>query len=892
VPVYVAYFKFGSLIAMSSDKSDTDTSINYFENNDLIAAPLKWNRRDFDDIKVADGATNNEIKIASRDRWDAIPVQTGLSSGETVKPDVKGGFGDPCDYWFGDGDGDGTNNSAEDWRLPTTVENNWFVGGPDRDNWKPAGTTFWQDWRPGEVSYKYYNSDERGDSSGKYDYFDHGRPSTFSGTVENPSMGSFPVEYQPATNTTPERRAFSDHLPAVGYRYQGRVQHQGQQGNYWSSTANIRSGIDTGYSINFDQLLVTPSLRIPLTHPDSDLGRGSAVRCVKQAPTPDPLPLLPAGIKAPKDVIGYFADGSGLTLAGDPSLTDGTYGEGEVPVYVAYFKFGSLVAVSSDKSDNTSPYFEREDILAAPEQWKGDLEATRDYINADWTKIPASQSLTAGNPIGADPASGLGDPCDYWFGDGDGYATNNAAGVWRLPTNTENQTFIGNPAGVSTYRSSGSTYYRWTAGTGGAPGIGTFPSYSQGNNILPAAGYRSATDGQVSSSGDDGRYWSSTAKDGSNGYGLYFYRLSVYPSGSGNYANTNGYAVRCVKQAPMPKGVKAPKDVIGYYADGPNRGKLTLAGDATMGGDAPSDVNVYVAYFKFGSLVATSSDQTDIDPRDVAVGPGKTNYFEEEDLIAAPSTWNRTTFNSTTNAASRWEKIPASEVPAEVLVVTVTPDVGKGLGDPCDYWFNNDVDGRGDGDGANNATGEWRLPTVFDNIDFVGGPVDATSWGDDITIGKAPFWSEWNLGNSYYWYRDNLSGMTSPDYGRYNFWNIDYTPSPDNPAVGRFPVEKSDTYPGIEAFSQPLYALGYRYNNENIGTPSYTPQRHGGVIGQGTEGRYWSSSTKGGESIGPYNYTGYSLKFNVDSVYPSASGTHGYGDDHDNGYAVRCVREE
>ena len=62
---------------------------------------------------------------------------------------------------------------------------------------------------------------------------------------------------------------------------------------------------------------------------------------------------------------------------------------------------------------------------------------------------------------------------------------------------------------------------------------------------LPAAGYRSNTNGALSNRGNDGNYWSSTVNS-SSAYFLYFTSSSVFPVSSSN--RTYGYSVRCIAE--------------------------------------------------------------------------------------------------------------------------------------------------------------------------------------------------------------------------------------------------------------------------------------------------------------------------------------------------------
>lgn len=208
-------------------------------------------------------------------------------------------------------------------------------------------------------------------------------------------------------------------------------------------------------------------------------------------------------------------------------------------VYVAYFKFGSLVATSSQKTVT----FTSSDIVAKPSEWTGTVT---DWYSVPFVKLtdPNQELMLDGKSLGlVSFAQGTGDPCDYWFGNKD-------MGSWRLPTKAENADFIGRP-GVSSngVKINNLVYYNWSlTGTASVTNvaIGTFPQSPGGSTTsLPAAGLRS-TNGSISSQGSIGHYWSSTAISGSYGYCLLFSDTGTNNAGPTNpYAN--GFPVRCVR---------------------------------------------------------------------------------------------------------------------------------------------------------------------------------------------------------------------------------------------------------------------------------------------------------------------------------------------------------
>ncbi len=284
---------------------------------------------------------------------------------------------------------------------------------------------------------------------------------------------------------------------------------------------------------------------------------------------------LPIRFAAP-GVIGYIKGTNTLTLKGskeyasNPDIaqyaTDNFDGLSDQTVYVAYFQFGSLIAISSDPTDTSYPSLDRDDILAAPDEWKGSLEGARTAIGTTWSNIPVYTSTdwsTASKRNVSDPSyhvplTGKGDPCLYYFGEKHG-------GGWRLPVGGSNNATY-EPAitnggwnagtfGKTNWESStnhSGAHSTWfainNAGSDIPPGIragdGT-PGYpADWTMFLPATGRRSRG-GIVGAQAQTGYYWSSTAHSAINGYNLTFDYTYVYPSVSNTY--TWGFSVRCVR---------------------------------------------------------------------------------------------------------------------------------------------------------------------------------------------------------------------------------------------------------------------------------------------------------------------------------------------------------
>ncbi len=284
-------------------------------------------------------------------------------------------------------------------------------------------------------------------------------------------------------------------------------------------------------------------------------------------------------------VIGYIKGTNTLTLKGSKeyasnpgikAFADETFGglEDET-VYVAFFQFGSLVAISSDGSDSVMPSLEPDDILAVPSEWMS-LADAQAAIGGDWNSIPVSEpsdwssgGRSVSDPSYHNPEIAKGDPCMYYFGD-------KHNGGWRMPVG----------GATDDITSAGS----WNAGTFGAapthtPNVGVLGAHATmfraddaglgipagmraGDDtafhpadwtmFLPAVGRRDPW-GIVCNQGTEGVYWTSTRyKDiGPLGYRLQFYGNVVRPSD--NAENHNALPVRCVQPKPT-RGIRAVED--------------------------------------------------------------------------------------------------------------------------------------------------------------------------------------------------------------------------------------------------------------------------------------------------------------------------------------------
>jgi hypothetical protein len=214
-----------------------------------------------------------------------------------------------------------------------------------------------------------------------------------------------------------------------------------------------------------------------------------------------------------------------------------------------FFKFGGVVGFTNGEAWNTSTSIKFNPVVGTTITGYG--------TSANASALPDIPSFTAtdyNNGIRdvssatyhtlANVTAGKGDPCKLV---GLTVAQIQAGiidnGLYRLPSNVENQTFFGTSTNTND-----TTYSTWTAnGENEAdPATRTFLKSTPANAVLPAAGLRYYGDGTVFGRGFDGNYWLSTPIDSATGYMLYFGSGYVYPSYDTNYGDGN--AVRCVRQ--------------------------------------------------------------------------------------------------------------------------------------------------------------------------------------------------------------------------------------------------------------------------------------------------------------------------------------------------------
>jgi hypothetical protein len=228
--------------------------------------------------------------------------------------------------------------------------------------------------------------------------------------------------------------------------------------------------------------------------------------------------------------------------------------------------------------------------------------------------------------------------------------------------------------------------------------------------FLPMAGERNS-EGQMSGAGTEGAYGSdsnvvhSYSLPGSGNphwrddYGsvrMWFNGSNIYMRGGSNpnvgigRPYNTAMPIRCVeRRLPLPRtGILAPPGVLGV---GATTGKLTLKGSKEYSADVRvgstdfgvakefgglADETVYVAYFKWGSLIAIGDDGTpdgQVDFKDIMWAP------ESYDIEALKNNMMQGTPYGHIPYARRGASPYDLEFPANF-----PPNIASGLGDPCE----------------------------------------------------------------------------------------------------------------------------------------------------------------------------------------------------------------
>jgi hypothetical protein len=268
------------------------------------------------------------------------------------------------------------------------------------------------------------------------------------------------------------------------------------------------------------------------------------------------------GTLAPPGVIGFIKGTNTLTLRGSKeyaysSLDSDGVGDNDFEelaktihpegledetVYVALFKFGTLVAVAGDPA--TAYYLDPWDVIAAPKTTDGykGLEALKADVSLQsggnrWLNAIPSHPTSGYVNSENNPSIGRGDPCKYYFG-----------GTWQLPT--------GHPYnGYANSVDNKSSILKWkTAGEIGDGLPAGVLSVNETGIFYPTTGYwGSGSDngfnGIFGNTGGGG-YWSNQS------YGVdyntyYSWALSLFSNADFNAdiheSAFRGYGIRCVR---------------------------------------------------------------------------------------------------------------------------------------------------------------------------------------------------------------------------------------------------------------------------------------------------------------------------------------------------------
>jgi hypothetical protein len=267
------------------------------------------------------------------------------------------------------------------------------------------------------------------------------------------------------------------------------------------------------------------------------------------------------------------------------------------------------------------------------------------------------------------------------------------------------------------------------------------------STFFPASGYRSNTNGSFRNSGSTANYWSMSPFGVGYGMDMGFDAGNASPATARN-VQSFGFPIRCVfaPPPPLPKGVPAAPGVLGYVYSGTDQGRITLRGSVEFEGtpleqvaedlfpgEGLYNVPVYMARFKFGSLVAYTSRGWEFP---TAANDGV--LVTPNDLVAAPSVGEgyplgldglkaeTSTFLNGGGGQVPTDKPPyANRPPSTHYYVSGYPtwwdDMSNAWGDPCKFYSDKA------GEGA------WRMPTPADWYDGYPSSTYNVSPADDYT---------------------------------------------------------------------------------------------------------------------------------------------------------------
>jgi hypothetical protein len=536
--VYVAYFKYGSLIAISGDLFDKSRNTNnsYVQTDDIIAGPSEWTNY---------GGSYNSLK--NNPTWESIPVWHDLGYNTVNQNYVSRGLGDPCVYYFSNPD----KYETVGWKLPKGNPYNnrsqWDTNNMER--MYPVGHEFagWRDKSNQGVYYILSGTRQRKDDGNPgmvekqfneafyWTYSSGGGWDAYYMHMDGSNI--YPQDYWNVDragavrcfNTPPSISVSSS---TASFAAAGETKTFTVTTSNFNGTPKVKKVGDSSdtsaswitASVSGNTLTVTATANTVTTSRSATLtisaGPATATVTVTQAAYVAPVPTTPAGgVAAVPGVLAVDSQGR-LNLDGNG--------------YIVYFKWGSTIAISGNTTNGD--IFDASDIAWVPQGYNfGALKTSIGSTTGEtaWGKIPYS----TGDEITESNTAGTGDPCKQIAGGG-----------WRMPTNQENIDFIGlgdqQPFNGQSY--DGKVYYNWNGHSGNAsdPGIGTFSQGTAAGTSLPAMGYRLYLDGGLYTVGSRGYYWSATCFGGTSGYMLYFDDEYTYPSGTA--VKRYAMPVRCV----------------------------------------------------------------------------------------------------------------------------------------------------------------------------------------------------------------------------------------------------------------------------------------------------------------------------------------------------------
>jgi hypothetical protein len=930
--VYVAYFKFGSLIALSSDPNDTGTGLNsnYLQSNDIIAGPEGYNLDDLRAVMLESGNNNNH--------WSAIPYypkSTSISS-----PDAPtSGKGDPCRYYFGNMYQDGYGFApGHSWRLPTTT-NNKYNGYSSMSSWSSSSSTLPVagafSTRRGETGMYYPATGHRHESTGQIEdlpggiywtsvsdggdyghfmYINSGNATSGDGLDDSYWIGRGHAVRCVKDAPTVTSSSYSYTFPKDA----GSTTFTLSKGNYtgdykvsdnadWITTDTIGNTLRVTVTENTATSPITRSGTVTVGVGTDYTGYSEAYITISQYHTV-------GGVLAPPGVIGYVKGTDSLTLKGSKEYSsnssisayaDANFGGlSNSTVYIAYFRYGSLIALSSDPSDKDSSYFEAEDVIAGPAGYNlASLKASPNFGNVPYTSA---------NTITNDPTNGRGDPCVYYFGDkfqtGKGFASGHS---WRLPRIESVTSNSGNGSWYNGY-----TPDFWNNDRTWQPASGELP-YGRMNvrtgetgMFYPATGFRDQNSGQVQEQGTGAIYWSSTNDGGEYGYFLYFSGTAPGQLDD-KYYRWRGHPVRCVKDRPT---VSAPSTSYSYPAQDSTVNIQITTGNysiepvptVTYGSDwLSADIEPGTEAGKYQLIVHMNENPSTTADRSanvlVEVGSPYTGYasvligFTQRHALggvyAPPGVigYIKGTNTLTLKGSVEYKAMPAVEAYADAHF--------EGLSDKTVYiaYFKQGSLIALSGDTKDKNTGSNGRYIQSDDI--IAGP---TEWSGLYNLRYNPTWNTTNS-DGYgipWWYPRDL--------GNYGYSNTEINVFTNNPASsfgdpcryyfdgkydGNWKLPTRYDYNGINGNlswtgSDGNQLSGVTDNRNGYFYPNsgWRSTDQGYVEQQLYRGLYWTSTSDGG-SYGYYMYFGRNDGNRVE--YPNAD-PYGHWDSN-RAAAVRCI---